>query len=156
MQRDAGALYVALAPAVLGYLRAQRAAEPEDLLHDVFLQVARDLAGFKGDEARLRSWVFSIAHNRLIDDRRRRAVRPQKATRAVPEKGYVDRGLEPKDEALIKACASLTEDQREVVVLRFVGDLPLEEVARLTGRRVSAVKRLQARGLARLAELLES
>ena len=154
VQRDAGALYVALAPSVLGYLRAQRAIEPEDLLHDVFLQVARDLGSFKGDDAKLRSWVFSIAHNRLIDDRRRRAVRPQRAGRPAPEAGYLDRGLEPQDEALITACAALTDDQREVVVLRFVGDLPLEEVARLTKRRVSAVKRLQARGLARLAELL--
>lgn len=154
MKRDAGSLYTALAPAVLGYLRAQRAAEPEDLLHDVFLQVARDLPTFKGDDGKLRSWVFSIAHNRVVDDRRRRAVRPQKAAKAVPDHGYHDRRMEPKDEALIEACAALTSDQREVVVLRFVGDLPLEEVARLTGRRVTAVKRLQARGLARLAELL--
>ena len=155
MQRDAGTLYAALAPAVLGYLRAQSAPEPEDLLHDVFLQVARDLPTFAGDDGKLRSWIFSIAHNRLVDDRRRRAVRPQKASRPVPDRGYVDRRMEPAEEALIQACAALTADQREVVVLRFVGDLPLEEVARLTGRRVTAVKRLQARGLARLAELLE-
>lgn len=155
MQRDAGALYTRLAPAVLGYLRAQRAPEPEDLLHDVFLDVSRDLAAFRGDDAKLRSWVFSIAHNRLIDDRRRRAVRPQKAANVAPERGYHDRGLEPRDEALIAACASLTDEQREVVVLRFVGDLSLEDVARLTRKRVSAVKRLQARGLARLAEILE-
>lgn len=155
VQRDAGTLYSTIGPAVLGYLRAQRAVEPEDLLHDVFLQVARDLPTFKGDDSKLRSWVFSIAHNRLIDDRRRRSVRPKKASKSVPDRGYVDRGLEPRDEALIAACASLTADQREVIVLRFVGDLPLEEVSRLTGRRVTAVKRLQARGLARLAELLE-
>ena len=155
MQRDAGTIYSAIGPAVLGYLRAQRAEEPEDLLHDVFLQVARDLPTFNGDDAKLRSWIFSIAHNRLVDDRRRRAVRPKNAAKAVPERSYFDRGLEPRDEALIAACASLTADQREVVVLRFVGDLPLEEVARLTKRRVTAVKRLQARGLARLAELLE-
>ncbi|HUR49918.1 MAG TPA: sigma-70 family RNA polymerase sigma factor [Acidimicrobiales bacterium] len=154
VKRDAGSLYVALAPAVLGYLRAQGANEPEDLLHDVFLQVARDLPAFKGDDAKLRSWVFSIAHNRLIDDRRRRAVRPPRSSSPVPDRGYHDRRMEPKDEALIEACAALTDDQREVVVLRFVGDLALDEVARLTGRRVTAVKRLQARGLARLAELL--
>ena len=156
VQRDAGALYAQLAPAVLGYLRAQRVPEPEDLLHDVFLQVARDLAGFRGEDAKLRSWVFSIAHNRVIDDRRRRASRPQKADATdSPERGYLDSQLEPPEEELIAACASLTADQREVVVLRFVGDLSLEEVSRLTGRRVTAVKRLQARGLARLAELLE-
>lgn len=155
MQRDAGALYAQLAPAVLGYLRAQRTPEPEDLLHDVFLQVARDLPGFTGDDTKLRSWVFSIAHNRVIDDRRRRAARPQKSDRVAPDRGYLDRKLEPPEEELIAACAALTADQREVVVLRFVGDLSLEEVSQLTGRRVTAVKRLQARGLARLAELLE-
>lgn len=154
MGRDAGEVYRSLAPAVLGYLRAQRIADAEDLLHEVFLQVARDLGSFEGDDDKLRSWVFAIARNRLIDSRRRAAVRPQKAEGDMPDIGYLDRGLEGTDEALIAACSQLTDDQREVIVLRFVGDLPLGEVARLTGRRVGAVKRLQARGLARLEELL--
>jgi DNA-directed RNA polymerase specialized sigma24 family protein len=38
--------------------------------------VLRNLNGFEGDEARFRSWVFTIAHRRLADDRRRRARRP--------------------------------------------------------------------------------
>ena len=57
---NAGAVYRELAPAVLGYLRSQRVRDPEDVLGEVFLQVARDLqrGRFKGDEAALR--VFEM------------------------------------------------------------------------------------------------
>jgi RNA polymerase sigma-70 factor (ECF subfamily) len=50
----------------------------------------------------------------------------------------------------------LSDDQREVVVLRFVADLAVKDVARIVGKRQGAVKMLQARGLERLHELLLS
>ena len=71
-------LYRDLAPAVTGYLRLHGAAEPDDLASETFLGVFTGLAGFSGDEDALRSWVFTIAHRRLIEDRRggkRRAPR---------------------------------------------------------------------------------
>lgn len=146
-------VYRALAPAVLGYLRAQRAPDPEDILGEVFLQVARDLHRFEGDDAARRRWVFAIAHNRLLDARRRAARRPRLGGEAVPES--TGRPLpEPLDPALVAALAQLTPDQREVVVLRFVADLSLDDVARLTRRRVGAVKALQHRGLEMLERLL--
>ena len=54
-------LYDGLAPVVLGYLRANVAPDPEDVLSEVFLQVARDVTRFEGDERGFRSWVFTIA-----------------------------------------------------------------------------------------------
>ena len=73
---DAGDVYRQRAPAVLGYLRGQRVPEPDDLLGEVFLQVARSLPRFRGDEGEdLRRWVFTIARNRVIDDARRRSRR---------------------------------------------------------------------------------
>ena len=142
--------YRALAPAVLGYLRAQRATDPEDLLGEVFLQVARDFKRFRGDDDALRRWVFSIAHNRLVDDHRRRARRPAVHDVDVPDQ-EAPPAREPFDPALVEALASLSAEQREVVVLRFVADLPLEVVARITGRKVGAVKALQHRALENLA-----
>ncbi|MGQ0519736.1 MAG: RNA polymerase sigma factor [Actinomycetota bacterium] len=143
-------IYRELAPAVLGYLRAQRAPDPEDVLGEVFLQVARDLGSFSGDDAALRRWVFAIAHNRLLDARRRAARRPALADRPVPEQPApaMDDGIDPD---LVQALSELTPDQREVVVLRFVADLPLADVAHLTRRRVGAVKALQHRALEALA-----
>ncbi|MGH9179549.1 MAG: RNA polymerase sigma factor [Acidimicrobiales bacterium] len=152
---SAGEIYRALAPAVLGYLRAQRAPEPEDVLGEVFLQVARDLGTFRGDDDALRRWVFAIAHNRLLDARRRVARRPATADRPVPEQAAPppDVGLDP---ALVDALDELTPDQREVVVLRFVADLSLADVAQLTRRRVGAVKALQHRALETLARCLST
>jgi RNA polymerase sigma factor (sigma-70 family) len=75
-------IYRDLAPPVRGYLVAHGAVEPDDLLGEVWLQVARNIGTFAGDEAGFRSWVFMVAHHRLIDERRRRARRPE--TRRSP------------------------------------------------------------------------
>lgn len=149
----AGDVYRELAPAVLGYLRAQRVPDPEDVLGEVFVQVARDLAAgrFDGDAAALRRWVFSIAHNRSMDAYRKRTRRATIAAEASLPAGSVTSEIDdPIDPTLVAALATLSPDQREVLVLRFVADLPLEAVAKVTGRRVGAVKALQHRGLENL------
>ena len=69
-------LYRWLAPAVAGYFRAQGERDAEDLTSEVFLGVFRNLASFSGSRAEFRTWVFSVAHRRLIDQRRRTSRRP--------------------------------------------------------------------------------
>src|SRR5215831_18270393 len=69
-------VYRSLAPAVTGYLRMQGALEPDDLASEAFLGVFRSIGSFAGDEAGFRSWVFVIAHRRLVDERRARSRRP--------------------------------------------------------------------------------
>lgn len=151
--RSAEDVYSTLAPAVLGYFRAHRLPDPEGLVGDVFVSVARRLPTFEGDDDALRRWVFTIAHNRGVDEVRRRARRPD----AVGLDGIdvaapvPDDGLDP---ALVQALAALTEDQREVVVLRHVADLSVADVARATGRSEGSVKMLCARGLETLAARL--
>ncbi len=150
---DAADVYRTLAPSVLGYLRSQRAAEPEDLLGEVFLQVVRDLPRFRGDDDDLRRWVFTIAYHRLVDARRRSGRRPALDDGPIPEL----RSAPPADlldPDLVRALCELTAEQREVVALRFVADLSIDAVATLTGRSKGAVKALQHRALAALAEHL--
>ncbi len=153
--RDAGALYREFAPAVLGYLRAQGVPDPEDLLGEVFLQVARDVRGVRGDEVAVRKWIFTLARNRVVDDARRRSRRPVTASGAAPDlPGPAQE--EPLDPALVSAIDRLTPEQREVVLLRFVADLPIEAVARITRRTTGGVKALQHRALANLAQAVSS
>jgi RNA polymerase sigma factor (sigma-70 family) len=147
-------LYTGLAPVVLGYLRANAAPDPEDLLSEVFLQVARDVARFDGDERGSRSWVFTIAHHRLIDARRHSVRRPVDLTPDPPEpSGWPE---ETADEALARigtdeakrVLEALSPEQRSVLLLRVIGDLSIEDVAKAVGKRSGAVKALQRRGLA--------
>jgi RNA polymerase sigma-70 factor (ECF subfamily) len=151
--------YRNLAPHVLGYLRAQRVPDPEDVLGEVFLQVARDFHRFQGDEGDLRRWVFSIAHNRAVDAHRRRG-RDRSAPHAAPSEAADARPAvepappDPFDPEMAAALATLTDDQREILVLRFVGDLPLAAVAKITGRATGAVKALQHRALENLRKAI--
>jgi RNA polymerase sigma factor (sigma-70 family) len=155
------AIYEALAPGVLGYVRARGASDPEDLTGEVFVQVVRDLASFEGDPEGFRAWVFKIAHHRLLDQRRREARRPQPAGELFeheqPHGGDVEaEALERMSlERVTELLDSLSPDQRDVVLLRIVGDLSLEEVARVVGKRTGAVKQLQRRGLAAIRRRLE-
>lgn len=160
---DVRAAYIELAPAVLGYLRAQGAPEPEDQLGEVFLQVTRDRARFVGGPEDLRRWVFTIARNRVIDRARGRARRPASvgreptdrdlAGRDLPDRGCCAPG-NPFDTELVAALNLLTPDQREVIVLRFVADLSTAQVAAVVHKPASAVKALQRRALARLEQVV--
>jgi RNA polymerase sigma factor (sigma-70 family) len=140
-----------LAARVVGYLRARGVEDPEDVAGEVFLQVARDLSRFRGrdDPDAVRRWVFTIARHRMADASRRARRRPRSSGTEVPDRAAPDRA-EPIDPELLAALAHLTPEQREVLALRFVADLPLEDVARLTKRSVGATKALQHRALENL------
>ena len=153
--RSATEVYEALAPAVLGYFRGARVRDPEDLTGDVFANVTRGLGRFHGDDAALRRWVFTIAHHRMVDEYRRAGRDVQVLTAEPPERAAPDPSA-VIDEALTEALARLTDDQREVVLLRFAADLSLKDVATITGKRSGAVKMLQTRALDELRRILDS
>ena len=154
-------LYQALSPAVLGYLRVQGAADPEDLTNEVFLGVLRRIRSFHGDEDKFRSWIFTIAHSRLIDDRRRTDRRPQVTD------GHGDQldaaGGDAEDDALERLssqrvqalCERLVADQRDVLLLRLMAGMTIEAIADALGKSEGAIKALQRRGLANLRKILE-
>ena len=158
---DQGALeviYRDLAPPVLGYLRAQGAEDPEDLAAEAFAALVRDLFKFEGNERSFRSWVFTIVHRRLVDERRRRYRRRETAVdpAILPVLGPVGDVEEEAlgrlgSRAVLQALLRLTPDQRAVLLLRVLADLPVAEVARVLGKSAGAVKTLQRRALARLA-----
>jgi len=154
-------LYLALSPAVVGYLRLQGAEDPEDLTNEVFLGVFRRIGSFEGDEEKFRSWVFTIAHSRLVDDRRRTDRRPRLGE---PHEDHWDRaGGDAEQEALgrlssqrVQAlCEGLVADQRDVLLLRVMAGLTVEAIAEALEKSEGAVKALQRRGLANLRKILE-
>jgi RNA polymerase sigma-70 factor (ECF subfamily) len=157
-------LFRALAPALLGYLRSAGAAEPEDVLSETFLQMARDIHRFEGDERGFRAWAFSIAHHRLIDASRSSARRPSDPVEDVPEPTDPTIAAEDaSDVALARigrgevraVLQTLAPDQRDVLLLRILGGLKIAEIAEALGKREGAVKQLQRRGLAAVQKELE-
>jgi RNA polymerase sigma-70 factor (ECF subfamily) len=153
-------LYLEHSSPVLGYLRAQRAPSPEDLLGEVWLQAVRDLARFSGDAAGFRSWLLTIAHHRLLDSRRAQSRRPvEVGAELVGEGPAVEtEGLEERiaaEEELSRMLEGIPERQRSVLYLRFVLDLPQKEVARVLGVSTPAMKMLQARAVKSLEKRMQ-
>lgn len=147
-------LYESIAGGVRGYVAAQGAVDPDDLTGEVMLQLVRGLPGFEGNEAGFRSWVFLVAHHRLIDERRRRQRDARLAAEQQPaglspgaDTGALDAEM---DAEWRKRLEGLSDDQRHVILLRVVADLSAEQVARILGKPVGTVRVLQHRALARL------
>jgi RNA polymerase sigma-70 factor (ECF subfamily) len=156
-------LYRSVAPAVAGYLRVQGAAEPDDLTSEVFERAFAALGTFSGDEAGFRSWVFTIAHNRLTDERRRVGRRPVRADCEVPERAGGGAAEDVEDavarrlatERVRRLCDGLVADQRDVLLLRLLAGLTVDQIAESLGKSPGAVKALQRRGLAALRRRME-
>ncbi len=155
-------VYEELAPKVLGYLRARGAAEPEDLTSEVFLTVLPKLAQLTGGAAGLRTFTFSVAHARLVDDLRKRGRRepplpydPAGDPRTSPS-GEDVAVTNLQQERVLALLDTLLPDQRDVLVLRILGDLSIEQVAEAMGRSEGAVKQLQRRALLTLRAQLEN
>lgn len=154
-------LYRAYAPRIRSYLKSRGAPEPDDLTGEVFLQVVRALPTFDGDEQHFRSWIFTVAHNRSVDGhralrRRRDEPWPEEVLHSRAALGHVEHdawATMGRDHVRV-LIASLTPDQQSVLLLRLLGGLTVDEVARALGKRPGSVKALQRRGLASLRKKL--
>ncbi len=154
-------LWEDLSPPVAGYLRARGVVDVDDVTSEVFLAAFQGLPTFDGDGASFRSWLFTIAHHRGVDSLRQQI----RHAREMPYEADVDdrRASSAEDVAMINDTAAetramldlLTPEQRDVLLLRFVADLSLDEVATITGRKLEAVKQLQRRGIATLRRHLD-
>jgi RNA polymerase sigma-70 factor (ECF subfamily) len=144
------------APSVAAFVRARGSREPDDLTSEVFLTVFSRLGSFVGDAAAFRSFVFSIAHRRLVDELRMRGRRgetveldpaedPRRASSAEDEAAS-----RLSDHHVLAVLNALPADQRDVMILRIVADLTVEQVAEVLGKRPGAVKALQRRAIERL------
>ena len=155
-------IYRWVAPEVLGFLRASRLPDPEDVLGNVFLEVARRIGDFRGNKRAFRAWVFTIARSRRVDDIRRRARRREERF-DTGEHAVVSSGIDVEQDALralvlddlIVDLDRLTDDQAEVIVLRALGGWTSLEVAEITGRTVGSVEQLHHRATRALRRILD-
>jgi RNA polymerase sigma factor (sigma-70 family) len=148
-------LYEAVAPQLTRYLRARGVPEPDDVVGETFVKVVRYIDGFEGDEAAFRTWVFTIGRNLVVDDLRKRSRRPvdvvtdEQLLTAAPLGNAEDDAMRDLATAHVEeVLATLSVDQRDVLLLRILGGLTIAEIAMVLRKKEGAVKMLQARGLA--------
>ena len=161
---DAGAfgeLYTRYAGLILRYLyaRLREQESAQDLTQEVFVRVIKGIGGFefRGEKSFL-GWLYTIAGNVLIGQaRRKRAVStPLDDSLELVDPRSQDAVLSIFDRvALQQAITQLTEDQQQVLTLKFFADMTNQEIAAILGRTEGAVKALQHRALQALQQILE-
>jgi RNA polymerase sigma factor (sigma-70 family) len=160
MAGDFGELYENEIWSVYGFFayRVPSVATAEDLTQQTFERALRAWGRFDPQRSSPRTWLLAISRNLLIDHYRADVWRRQQAIEEVPEGQLgselpeVDLGIDPD---LAEALADLVPRDREVLALRFGGDLSGPEIAQMTGLTVANVQQILSRSLRRLRTHLE-
>ena len=132
--------------------------EAEDMTQQVFLHALQSISSFRWRGIPFSAWLFRIAHNQVVDYLRRKAKQAtvpldesQTSSDSNPQ-SMAEHGLDI--EQLVSATKQLTEAQREVISLRFAGELPIAQVAKVMGKTQGAVKALQHSAIVALRKAL--
>ena len=162
LDQDAlSAIFDEYAPILFKYLLrlGVSSQEADQIVGDVFVRLLEKLDEGKGPRTNLRSYLFQIAYHLVVDQARER-----QRTAPLDLADSVKEDMEPVQsrteekmllEELSEAMQSeLTEDQRNVIVLRFQEDFSLKETAEILGKEVNAVKALQNRGVNKLRQFM--
>ncbi|GAB4464684.1 MAG: hypothetical protein Kow0070_26680 [Anaerolineales bacterium] len=158
------AIFDSYAPAIYKYaLRlCHDPIEADNIVGDVFSQLLEQFANGRGPRTNLRSYLYQTAYHLVVDRSRDNkhtaplevAINVQEKERTVPTATQIEERV--LMEALVSAMNSeLTEDQRHVIILRFLEDFSLKETAQIIGKEVNNVKVIQNRGIAKLRKALE-
>ena len=164
LDQDAlAAIFDEYAPALYKYLLrlGVNSQEADQIVGDVFVRLLEKLAEGKGPRTNLRSYLFQIAYHLMVDQARER-----QRTAPLDLADSVKEDMEPvqsrtEEKMVIKELSDamqseLTEDQRNVIVLRFQEDFSLKETAEILGKEVNAIKALQNRGINKLRQFMGS
>ena len=141
------------------YFRVKNYQEAEDLTQLVFLKVWKALPDYKQKKNPFSSWLYTVVRNMVIDYWRKKKEwnisELAKETIKDEKKPIYDLLDEEKDfKSIREAIGLLTEDQQEIIILRFIEGLSSKEISKITEKSEEAVRQLQSRGIKTLREYL--
>lgn len=140
------------------YTRIGNKSESEDLASEVFLKALKSINSYRDTGPPMQAWLFKIAHNLVVDHLRKvsriRTV-PIDTVEIVDDNDPVDLAEKKIEmEKVEVAMAQLTEEQKEVIRLRFFGGLTSREAAAVLNKNDGAVREMQRAALEKLRLLL--
>ncbi len=156
-----GSLYDHYHPKIYRFvlIKVGRREEAEDLTHQVFLSAWLNIGTYRDFGYPFSSWLYQIARNQVIDFYRTRKqdlsieeVDPEYFAQAADHQSTVDQNL--KLEKVKRAIRALKPEYQDVVLMRFVEDLSLREVAAALQKTEGAVKLMQHRAMRQLKNAL--
>lgn len=137
------------------YYRVKTKEDAEDLTSEVFVRLVKSI---KNQEGNFEAWLYRIAQNILVDYYRRKAVRKDSP---LNEEILETATSQDKDEPILtedelrRVIEILTEEQKEIIILKFIEGYDNESISQITGKSIGAVKALQFRAMVALKEFFK-
>ena len=155
-----GALYDHYLPQIYRfvYFKVSHREEAEDITHLVFMKAWQNIAAYIERGFPFSSWLYQISRNQIIDHYRQK--KPVADLEAIEETFFADLPSLDTDNKfdlfnIRKALLKLTEDQRDVIIMHFIDDTSIKDVAIALNKTEGAVRLLQHRALQSLKRILK-
>lgn len=141
------------------FIKTSIKEEAEDFTHEVFLSAWKNIENYDHRGYPFSSWLYQIARNRVIDSYRTKKdviSMENLGENALPVKAMIESELDKEKEinAVKSAIKSLSEDQQNVIILRYIEDLTPAEIAAAINRSEGAVRLIQHRAVVKLREII--
>jgi RNA polymerase sigma-70 factor (ECF subfamily) len=141
------------------FIKTGSKEDSEDLTHQVFLSAWQKIEEYEERGFPFSGWLYQIARNAVIDFYRskRHNVQLEEVENILPDNSYIeeDIDLKIKLEKLMNAIKQLKTDYQDVVIMRFVDDLSVREVANILNKSEGSIKLMQHRAIKKLKEIFE-
>lgn len=141
------------------YFRVKNYQEAEDLTQTVFLKAWKNLDKYKKQNNPFSSWLYIIARNTTIDywKKRKELDFDDKIFNGLPDNSNILQEIENENDfqRIAESIGILTEDQQEIIILKFIEELSNKEISAILGKNEDAVRQLQSRALKSLRNILE-
>ena len=162
-QEAFGALYDHYLPSIYRFilLKVSNQAEAEDLSHEVFLSAWKNIPGYKDKGFPFSSWLYQIARNAVIDFYRtsKKNIQIEEAPEEFLKINFTGAdtlNLDLETDVLKKCVSLLKPEYQDVVIMRFIEEMPHGEVASVLGKSEGAVRLAQHRAIKELKEIYEN
>lgn len=155
-----GLLYDHYQPKIYRFvlIKVSRREDAEDITHQVFLNAWQNISNYKDLGFPFSSWLYRIAKNQVID--KYRTKKQEVGLDSVDEEVFADSGIggsieiKIQLERVMKEIKNLKQDYQDVLIMRFVEDLSIKEVAAAVEKSEGAVKLMQHRAIKELKKVL--
>lgn len=157
-----GLLYDHYQPKIYRFvlIKIGKREDAEDITHQVFLNAWQNISNYKDQGFPFSSWLYRIAKNQVID--RYRTKKQDVGLENVDYERFIDFAIDEKNletkiqlEGVMKAIGNLKQDYQDIIIMRFIEDLSIKEVASAVEKSEGAVKLMQHRAIKELKKVLE-
>lgn len=154
-----GKLYLKYLDAIYRYIYfrvGQEKAIAEDISETVFFKAWEHIGSFKENQGTIKAWLYMIAKNAITDHFRTNKPTVELDENLIQVDNNIEKELERDDDAknLTNAINKLTDEQKQVITMKYIEDMSNEEIAQVLNKHEDAIRALQHRALEKLKKLM--